>query len=54
MGALPEWYTTIRAARYLGVEPWKLLEQPEIWVSWALMAQGAEAQAKAILNGEQG
>lgn len=35
---MPEWYPLIKAARYLGVAPWELLEQPAIWVDWALLA----------------
>jgi len=45
MGVLPEWYVLLRAARYLGVAPWDLLEQPLAWREWALAAEGAENAA---------
>lgn len=46
MGACPEWYPIIRAARYLGVAPWELVEQPAAWIDWALIAQNAEVGAQ--------
>lgn len=45
MGAVPDWYPLIKAARYLGVAPWDLLEQPVIWRRWAEAAEFAEAEA---------
>lgn len=42
---MPEWYITIRAARYLRVAPWDLLERPAIWQEWALTAESAESAA---------
>lgn len=45
MGEVPEWYAVIRAAKYLGVAPWELLEQPIIWKEWAVMAENAEHEA---------
>jgi hypothetical protein len=35
----------MRAAKYLGVAPWDLLQQPAIWLVWALRAERAEADA---------
>jgi hypothetical protein len=49
MGAMPEWYPLIRAARYLGVAPWKLLEQQSTWLEWALIAESAENEAQAMI-----
>ena len=49
MGALPEWYPLIRAARYLGVAPWVLLEQQSTWLEWALIAESAENEAQAMV-----
>jgi hypothetical protein len=46
-GVIPDWYVLIRAAKYLGVAPWDLLNQPGIWTSWAITAQNAEADAEA-------
>lgn len=45
MGSVPEWYLLIRAARYLGVPPWDLMQQPAIWREWALTAENAENKA---------
>ncbi len=49
MGALPEWYPLIRAARYLQVAPWELAARPSLWMDWALMAESAENEAQAVL-----
>lgn len=46
MGSVPEWYRLIRAAKYLGVAPWDLLEKPAIWMEWALSAESAENKAE--------
>lgn len=45
MGTLPSWYHTLRAARYLGVPPWDLVQQPVWWQEIALAAEAAEAAA---------
>ncbi len=44
-GEAPEWYTVMRAAKYLGVAPWELLEQNVGWTNAALVAMDAEAKA---------
>ena len=49
MGALPDWYPLLRAARYLQVAPWELAARPIVWVDWALMAESAENEAQAIM-----
>ena len=46
MGAMPEWYPLARAARYWGVAPWDLAEQPQIWQERALIAENAEIAAR--------
>lgn len=48
MGSIPDWYIAIRAARYLGVPPWELIEQPTYWMEWALFAESAENEAEGI------
>ncbi|MGH2478198.1 MAG: hypothetical protein ACRDHW_00865 [Ktedonobacteraceae bacterium] len=45
MGALPDWYPLITAARYLGVAPWDLLEHSSWWQDKAHIANTAEQQA---------
>jgi hypothetical protein len=35
----------MRAARYLGVAPWELVEKPAAWLHWALAAERAEREA---------
>lgn len=46
MGAVPEWYGVVRAAKYLGVAPWDLMERSHVWVDWALTAEKAEDEAE--------
>lgn len=46
IGAVPDWYPLIRAARYLGVPPWELADQPTYMMHWALLAESAENQAE--------
>ena len=46
MGALPDWFRTIKAAQAIGVPPWELADKPLIWQEWALSAQAAENAAK--------
>jgi len=48
VGSVPDWYMLIRAARYLNVAPWDLMEQPSIWMYWALQAESAEDEAQGI------
>lgn len=43
---MPDWYELILAARYLGVAPWELAEQPAVWLNWALAARAAENEAE--------
>jgi len=42
---IPDWSPLLRAARYLGVAPWELAQQPEEWTRWAMLAETAEAGA---------
>jgi len=49
MGSIPDWYLTIRAAKYLGVPPWDLMDKSRIWMMWALHAEAAEARAEKAL-----
>lgn len=41
----PPRFLLIRAARYLGVPPWELAEQPAHWQHYALVMESAEAKA---------
>jgi hypothetical protein len=50
MGEVPDWYAHIKAAKYLGVAPWDLLEQPIIWHNWAVRAEEAEESAARQKN----
>ena len=47
---MPDWYPLMRAARYLGVPPWELLQQAGIWQTWALTAEGAESEAQDLIQ----
>ena len=46
----PEWYVVVQAAKWLGVKPWDLLEQPVWWLHWGLAGRAAEAKAEKTLN----
>lgn len=46
MGECPPWYVVISAARYLGVPPWELLNQPRYWTEWAVEANYAEVTSQ--------
>lgn len=46
VGTMPEWFLVIQAARYLGVAPWDLVDQPPEWFEWAMMARNAEMVAQ--------
>ena len=45
MGDCPAWYDLIRAAKYLGCNPWDLLTVHPAWTRWSREAEGAEAYA---------
>mgnify|MGYP003529400839 CR=1 FL=1 len=45
MGESPEWYSLLKAAKYLGVPPWDLLGKPRVWYEMALAADAAEMAA---------
>jgi hypothetical protein len=47
---MPDWYPLIKAARYLGVAPWELADQPQVWMAWALTAEAAEIGAQAEIQ----
>jgi len=46
MGEVPYWYTTMRAAIYLGVPWWELMQQPLYYRNRAVMAMDVEASAR--------
>lgn len=50
LGALPDWYALVRAARYLHVAPWDLLQQPVAYLHWAITAEAAENEAQDAIN----
>lgn len=39
----------MRAARYLGVAPWLLIEQPNAWVNWAIISERVEGEVQDLL-----
>lgn len=45
-----DWYTFLKAARWLGVAPWVLSEQSIYWREKAVIAMNAEAQAQEVIN----
>jgi hypothetical protein len=50
MGACPDWYYLMKAAKYLGVAPWELLGQSVWWIDKALIAISAEIEAQEIIR----
>jgi hypothetical protein len=40
----------VRAARYLGVSPWELYEQPYFWTLRAINAESADGAAQERAN----
>lgn len=46
-GPLPDYYTTLKVARYLRVPPWELVTQPQYWTQAALITMQADAEIKA-------
>lgn len=40
-------------ARWLGVPPWELLEQPTVWLEWGQAAMNAEAGAQEEIRKRQ-
>ncbi len=50
MGAVPDDYALVQAARYLGVAPWELLGKSIWWRVRALMFMEEEYEAKQSLD----
>lgn len=50
---MPDWYPLVRAARYLKVAPWELLDRPVAYLHWALAAEAAENEAQKTLAEQQ-
>ena len=48
MGECTDWYAHIQAAKYLGVDPERLMQMPLYWKSKALKSMDAEARAQKI------
>jgi len=48
MGRCPEDYHLVKAAQWLGVAPWELMEQSIWWRDRAIMFMNAEAEAAKI------
>jgi hypothetical protein len=53
MGEAPDWYVHLRAAKYLGVAPWELDDQPLFWKNAALVAEDVENQYQQQQNDKQ-
>lgn len=50
MGECPDWYPLLKAAKWLGVPPWELVDQPQVWMEWALIADAAESDDNKLLK----
>lgn len=44
MGEPPEWFVLMKVAKWLGVAPWDLAQQPVGWYRMAVLAMGLENQ----------
>jgi len=53
LGEIPEWYPYVRAARYLRVPLWDLLERPLVYTQIAMIAEGAENEAQDARMAQQ-
>lgn len=54
MGAVPDWYPVMAAARYLKVPVWDLMAAPIEWVYRANAAMKAEAHAQEMAQKSSG
>jgi hypothetical protein len=43
---LPDYYVQIKAAKFLGVPVWELIEQPQYWTSAALITMQADHEVE--------
>jgi hypothetical protein len=43
-GRIPDWFVVIQTAKYLGVDPWDLVERPH-WINYGQAAMAAEHRA---------
>jgi hypothetical protein len=43
MGEVPNWYSLIKAARYLGVPPWDLATRPVYWINLAIVCESLDS-----------
>lgn len=43
---IPEYWTVIQVAKYLGCKPWELIEQPRYWLSAGIICINAENEVK--------
>lgn len=50
MGAIPDEYALIRAAKYLGVAPWELMRQPYFWQQKAILYEKVENAVQEELS----
>lgn len=50
---MPPEYLLYQAAKYMGVSPWDLDEQPIMWRDWALIFMDAEAKHQQRLQEQQ-
>jgi len=50
MGAYPDYYPIMQAAKYIGCPPWELLEQSAWWQDKALICMTAENEAQEIIS----
>lgn len=47
MGDAPEWFVLVKVAKFLGVAPWELAQQPVGWYRMATSIMAFESQKSA-------
>lgn len=46
----PEWIRVINVAKWMGVEPWALAEQDDVWTEWGVFLMNTEHKAHERAN----
>ncbi|MDQ3526083.1 MAG: hypothetical protein M3451_13665 [Chloroflexota bacterium] len=54
IGAPPEWVGVMYAAKWMGVGPWDLIAQDELWTEWARLLMRVEHKGQERTNAKAG
>jgi hypothetical protein len=50
----PLWVRVMLAAKWMGVAPWRLIAEDEIWTEWALFLRELEQQRDRTASSQPG